>query len=46
VGVNRGVKKLVSSRVPNLGRLEDVADLLTKGGAVSDSEAEVRHLKL
>jgi hypothetical protein len=43
VGINRGVKKIVTSKVPNLGRLEDVADLLIKGGAVSESEAEVRH---
>ena len=42
MGINRGVKKIVSSKVPNLGRLEDMADLLTKGGAVSDSEVEVR----
>ena len=34
------MKKIVSSKVPNLGRLEDMADLLTKGGVVSDSEAE------
>ncbi len=44
VGINRGVKKIVTSKVPNLGRLEDMADLLTKGGAVSESEAEVRTL--
>jgi hypothetical protein len=44
VGINRGVKKIVTSKVPNLGRLEDMADLLTKGGAVSESEAEVSTL--
>ena len=44
VGINRGVKKIVTSKVPNLGRLEDMADLLTKGGAVSESEAEVSKL--
>jgi len=40
VGVNRGVKKIVTNKVPNLGRLEDMADLLTGGGAVSESEFE------
>jgi len=40
VGVGRGVKKIVSSKVPNLGRYEDVADFLTKAGAQSESEAE------
>lgn len=44
VGVNRGVKKIVSSKVPNLGRLEDLADLVTGTGAVSESEAEVHTL--
>ena len=44
MGVNRGVKKIVSSKVPNLGRLEDLADLVTGTGAVSESEAEVHTL--
>jgi len=39
-GVNRGVKKIVTSKVPNLGRLENLADMVTGGGCVSESEAE------
>ena len=31
VGISRGVKKLVNrSRVPNMGRLRDMADFVTK----------------
>ena len=30
VGVNKGVKKIVSSKIPNMSRLEDMADLVTK----------------
>ena len=41
VGLNRGVKKIVSSRIPNLGRLEDLADIVTGAGNISESEAEV-----
>jgi len=41
VGLNRGVKKIVTSRVPNLGRCADVAEFLQKGGAgLSESEGE------
>lgn len=40
-GVNRGVKKIVTSKVPNLGRLEQMADLVAGGGGdISQSEAE------
>lgn len=41
VGLNRGVKKIVSSKVPNLGRLEDLADIVNGTGNVSESEAEM-----
>merc|ERR1719334_1699396 len=41
MGLNRGVKKIVTSRVPNLGRCQDMADFLAKGGAgLSESEGE------
>jgi len=41
VGLNRGVKKIVTSKVPNLGRCADVADFLQKGGGgLSESEGE------
>jgi ribosome biogenesis protein SSF1/2 len=30
VGLSKGVKKLVQSKVPNLGRFEDVSDFITK----------------
>jgi len=40
VGVTRSVKKIVSSKVPNLGKYDDMADFLTRGGAASESEAE------
>jgi len=41
VGLNRGVKKIVTSRVPNLGRLADMAEFMAKGGGgMSESEGE------
>ena len=41
VGLNRGVKKIVTSKVPNLGRCSDMGDLIEgRGGGVSESEAE------
>lgn len=40
-GLNRGVKKIVTSRVPNLGRMADMAEFMTKGGGgMSESEGE------
>jgi len=30
VGLSKGVKKLVQSKVPNLGRFEDISDFITK----------------
>jgi ribosome biogenesis protein SSF1/2 len=30
VGLSKGVKKLVQSKVPNLGQFEDVSDFITK----------------
>ena len=41
VGLNRGVKKIVTSKVPNLGRYSDMGDFIEgRGGGVSKSEAE------
>ena len=41
VGLNRGVKKIVTSRVPDLGRCGDMAEFLARGGAgLSESEGE------
>lgn len=40
VGLSKGVKKLVQSKVPNLGRFEDISDFITKSGQLSESEAE------
>jgi hypothetical protein len=38
VGASRPIKKLVvQSKVPNLGRLEDISEFLTTGGNVSES---------
>ncbi|KAM7305672.1 putative protein Peter pan [Ixodes scapularis] len=39
-GINRAVKKLVQSRVPDLSRLHDVCEFLEQPGA-SESEAEL-----
>jgi len=41
VGMSRGVKKVVKGKIPNLSKLEDVSDLLYKGGDLSESEAEL-----
>jgi len=41
VGVNRGVRKMLGSKVPNLGKLGDMADFMENGGAgASESEGE------
>ena len=51
VGVDRRVRRLVESKVPNLGRLNDIADYIVRSGegaaggmmgagGISDSEAE------
>ena len=42
VGVSSAVKRILQSRIPNLGDLEDVSQYLegAGGGAASDSEAE------
>uniref|UniRef100_A0A182PQS1 Brix domain-containing protein n=1 Tax=Anopheles epiroticus TaxID=199890 RepID=A0A182PQS1_9DIPT len=40
VNLNRGVKKLVTRNIPNLGRFEDIADFVEKGHLLSESEAD------
>lgn len=39
-GINRAVKKLVQSKVPNLGHLRDISEYVDQGG-LSESEAEL-----
>ncbi|KAK6170878.1 hypothetical protein SNE40_019168 [Patella caerulea] len=41
VGLSRGVKKLMKSKVPDLGKYADVSEYLAKGGNLSESEAEL-----
>lgn len=42
VGINRGIKKLLQGKIPNLSKLEDVSEYMDGQGlgAASDSEAE------
>lgn len=40
VGLNKGVKKIVTSKIPNLGRCSDMGEFIDKGGGLSESEAE------
>nr|XP_022319167.1 suppressor of SWI4 1 homolog [Crassostrea virginica] len=41
VGLSRGVRKLIKAEVPDLSRFSDVSDFITKGGNLSESEAEL-----
>ncbi|XP_061196910.1 suppressor of SWI4 1 homolog isoform X1 [Saccostrea echinata] len=41
VGLSKGVKKLIKAEVPDLSRYNDVCDFITKGGNLSESEAEL-----
>lgn len=38
VGVNKGIKKLVQRKIPDMSKLEDISDFITKSQAMSDSE--------
>lgn len=38
VGINKGVKKIVQRKVPDMSKLEDISDFITKNQALSDSE--------
>ncbi|KAJ8866489.1 hypothetical protein PR048_032332 [Dryococelus australis] len=40
VGVSKGVKKIIQSKVPNLGQLSDISEFLTKSQVLSESEFE------
>lgn len=40
IGVSKGVKKILQSKVPNLARFQDVSEFLTKPGMLSESEVE------
>ncbi|XP_053679415.1 protein Peter pan [Anopheles nili] len=40
VNLNRGVKKLVTRNIPNLGRFQDIADFVEKGHLLSESEVD------
>uniref|UniRef100_A0A1B0DDN7 Uncharacterized protein n=1 Tax=Phlebotomus papatasi TaxID=29031 RepID=A0A1B0DDN7_PHLPP len=40
VGVSRSVKKLVTGKIPNLAKCEDIADFIEKANGLSDSEFE------
>ncbi|XP_063966484.1 suppressor of SWI4 1 homolog [Lytechinus pictus] len=41
MGMSRSTKKLLQSKVPNLGRYEDVSDFFLNTGNLSESEAEM-----
>lgn len=40
VGVSRSVKKLLKSKIPNLGSLNDISDFVTGAAYLSESEGE------
>lgn len=41
VGLSKGIKKIATGKIPNLGRYEDMSEFLnSKGGLTSDSEGE------
>ena len=40
VGLNKGIKKIVTSKIPNLGKCSDMGEFIDKGGGLSESEAE------
>ncbi|XP_005180404.1 protein Peter pan [Musca domestica] len=40
VGLNKGVKKLVMGKIPNLAKCEDIAEFIMQDGNASESEAE------
>merc|ERR1712168_1724203 len=41
VGMSKGMKKLIKAKVPNMGRFDDISDLLMKCGDLSESEVEL-----
>uniref|UniRef100_A0A1B0GIQ9 Brix domain-containing protein n=1 Tax=Lutzomyia longipalpis TaxID=7200 RepID=A0A1B0GIQ9_LUTLO len=40
VGVSKSIKKLITGKIPNMARCEDIADFIEKANGVSDSEFE------
>lgn len=48
VGVNKGIKKIVQRKIPDMSKLEDISDFITKSQALSDSEFddEETHVEL
>ncbi|CAO1431401.1 unnamed protein product [Diamesa serratosioi] len=40
VGVNKGVKKIVQRKVPDLSKMEDISEFISKSHILSDSEFE------
>jgi len=40
VGVNKGIKRLLKTKIPDLGKLNDISDLITGGALLSESEGE------
>lgn len=48
VGVNKGIKKIVQRKIPDMSKLEDISELITKSQALSDSEFddEETHVEL
>lgn len=40
VGISKGVKKVISGKIPDLSKCTDISEMLTQNGAVSDSEFE------
>ncbi|XP_041364631.1 suppressor of SWI4 1 homolog [Gigantopelta aegis] len=40
-GMSRGIKKLIKSKLPDLGKYEDISEYVDKGGNLSESEAEM-----
>lgn len=38
VGINKGVKKIVQRKIPDMSKMEDISDFITKNQVVSDSE--------
>lgn len=40
VGVSKAVKKIITGRIPNLSKCEDIADFIERAGCQSDSEFE------
>lgn len=48
VGVNKGIKKIVQRKIPDMSKLEDISEFITKNQALSDSEFddEETHVEL